>query len=113
MTHTRVAPSRRTIQVARAIAIIADLLQLVLFPVFMEGFASVLDDALDVVVATIMIWLVGWHLAFLPAFIVEALPFGDLAPTWTMAVFIATRKGAFATETPPDRIGPPRPGELQ
>jgi len=92
MIRNRATPFRRLIQIARAIAIVADLLQLVLFPLFMEGFASVLDDALDVTVAVTLTWLIGWHAAFLPAFIVEALPVGDLTPTWTIAVFVATRR---------------------
>ena len=84
-------PTPRAVRAARILAVAADLLQLVLFPVFIEGFASVLNDVLDVVVGVTMVRLVGWHLAFLPAFVVEALPVGDLAPTWTLAVFLATR----------------------
>jgi hypothetical protein len=85
------ASSQRAIRTARMLAIAADVLQLVLFPVFIEGFASVLDDVLDVVVGIVMVRLVGWHLAFLPAFVVKAVPVADLAPTWTLAVFLATR----------------------
>jgi hypothetical protein len=84
-------PTPRAIRIARTVAVVADLCQLLFFPLFVEGFTSVLDDALDAVVGIIMVWLVGWHLAFLPAFVVEALPVGDLAPTWTLAVFLATR----------------------
>ena len=36
-------------------------------------------------------WLVGWHYAFLPSFIVKVVPMFDLAPTWTIAIFFATR----------------------
>jgi len=85
------APSRRAIQIARAVAIVADALQLVLLPLFVEGFASVLNDALDVVVGIILVRLVGWNPVFLPTIVVELLPFGNLAPTWTIALFIATR----------------------
>ena len=100
----------RAIRAARLLAAVADTLQLVLFPVFIEGFASVLNDVLDVVVGLIMVRLVGWHLAFLPAFVVEALPVGDLAPTWTLAVFLATRSIPSRLDTPPQapRILPPR-----
>jgi hypothetical protein len=68
---------------------------------------------LDVVVGVAMIALVGWHWAFLPAFALEALPGVDLAPTWTIAVLLATRgKGPApsAAELPPipaSRPGPP------
>jgi dolichyl-phosphate-mannose--protein O-mannosyl transferase len=79
----------RRIWIARAIAVVADLLQIVLFP--LETFPPV-NVAVDVVVAIVMIILLGWHIAFLPSFIVKAVPFGDLAPTWTIAVLIATRQ---------------------
>jgi len=36
-------------------------------------------------------WLVGFHWAFLPTFIAELLPFVDLVPSWTLAVWLATR----------------------
>jgi hypothetical protein len=91
-------PSTRRIWIARAIALAADGLQIGVFPMFMEGMLSPANAVLDVVVAAAMILLVGWHIAFIPAFIVEALPFADLAPTWTLAVFVATRgKGSTAS----------------
>ena len=91
-------PSRRAIQIARAVAIVADALQLVLLPLFVEGFASVLNDALDVVVGIVLVRLVGWNPVFLPTIVVELLPFGNLAPTWTIALFIATRSRQPAIE---------------
>ena len=101
-------PSRRAVVISRAIAIIADAMQLVLFPFFMEGFGSVFNDALDVVVGAALVWLLGWNPLFLPTFIVEVLPFGDLAPTWTIAVFIATRS---RNAVPLVKELPPEPGE--
>ena len=90
-TVTVRTPTGRAIRIARAVAIIADALQLVLFPFFVEGFASALNDALDVVVCVILVRLIGWNPLFLPTIVVELLPFGNLAPTWTIALFIATR----------------------
>ncbi len=84
----------RRVLAARAVALAADALQLGLLPLFVEGALSVVNDVLDVVVAGVLIALVGWHWAFLPAFVVELVPGLDLAPTWTVAVFIATRKRA-------------------
>lgn len=78
------------IGIARAIAIAADILQLTVFPFFFEGALSPLDVALDALVAALLTWLVGWHIAFLPSMVAELIPFVDLAPTWTIAVFIAT-----------------------
>jgi hypothetical protein len=83
--------SARRIWLARGIAACADLVQIFFFPVFSEGIASPLNAGLDVVVGVTLVLLVGWHIAFVPTFIIEALPFADLAPTWTLAAVIATR----------------------
>lgn len=85
-------PTAKRIKLARIIAVTADFLQMGLFPLFGEGFASPLDVGVDVLVCGVMVWLVGWHFAFLPSFLMEGIPMVDLAPTWTIAVFIATRK---------------------
>ncbi len=83
------APGRR--RAALAIAIAADTIQLIAFPLFTPGAASGVTDLLDVVVAVALSWLVGFHWAFLPTFIAELLPFVDLVPSWTLAVWLATR----------------------
>src|SRR6202011_2455970 len=57
---------------------------------FREGFASPADALLDIDVAVALVKLVGFHWAFLPGVLVEALPGLDLAPTWTAAVLLAT-----------------------
>ena len=74
------------------IAIVADALQIVLFPIFGEGFASPASDVLDVVVGISLIALLGWHFAFLPSALAKMVPVLDLAPTWTAAVFFVTRR---------------------
>jgi hypothetical protein len=71
---------------ALAIAVIADLLQLVLFPFFAEGILSPLNNALDIAVGICMVKLLGWHWAFLPSFIGELVPLFDELPCWTLAV---------------------------
>jgi hypothetical protein len=93
---------------ARAIAIAADALQIGLLPFFVPGAASPFDDVLDVIVA-IMLWqLVGWHWAFLPSFAAELIPGLDLVPSWTAAVWFATRHLP-AGEAPAQQA--PRPNE--
>jgi hypothetical protein len=74
------------------VAIMADAIQLVGMPLFAEGGFSPLDTALDVVVGAVLIKLLGWHWAFLPSFAAELVPGLDLFPTWTAAVFFATRQ---------------------
>ena len=102
--------SRRRIILARALAVTVDFFQIVVSPVFSLGAASPLDDVLDVATAAGMIGLVGWHWAFLPSFLSELVPVWDLAPTWTIAVFLATRKGATGVSGQPV---PPRPGTIE
>jgi hypothetical protein len=82
---------RKKVIAARAIAVVADAVQIGLLPLFMEGALSTANDVLDVVVAVALTALVGWHWAFVPAFLTELVPVLDLVPSWTAAVFIATR----------------------
>ena len=82
------AARRRT---ARLIAVVVDALQIVVFPAFFPGLVSPFENALDVATGIILTCL-GWHVAFLPTFIAEMVPFVDLFPSWTLAVFFVTRK---------------------
>jgi hypothetical protein len=93
--------SSRRIWLARALAVLADLIQIGFFFALSEGFASPFDAALDVVVAIVLTLLIGWHIAFIPSFIIKALPFADMAPTWTIAVLIATRSRPVTTRAGP------------
>jgi LPXTG-motif cell wall-anchored protein len=65
-------------------------LQIAVAPLFGEGFASPFNDVLDLAVAAVLIKLLGFHWAFLPALAAEAMPALDLAPTWTAAALIVT-----------------------
>lgn len=78
--------SRRRKAVALGVAILADLVQVVLWPVFAEGAASPFDDALDAVVAFTLLLTLGWsgRLAF--ALALELVPGADLFPTWSAVV---------------------------
>jgi hypothetical protein len=90
--------SVKRIRAARLIAIAADLIQLAFIPAFAGGFFSPLNNVLDIVVGLVMVRLLGWHFAFLPTFVAEAVPGFDLVPTWTAAVWLVTRRRA---------VGPP------
>jgi hypothetical protein len=83
----------RRIWIARGLAVTADVVQIGLAPLFVEGGLSVFDAALDLLMAGSPTLLVGWHWAFLPAFLAELVPGLDLVPSWTLAVFLATRRG--------------------
>jgi hypothetical protein len=76
---------------AWAVAIAADALQIIAFPLFAEGAVSPVDSLLDLVVGFAMIRLLGWHWAFLPTAAAKLIPGADLFPTWTAAVWFVTR----------------------
>jgi hypothetical protein len=77
---------------AMALAIIADALQIVVFPLFVQGGASPADDVLDLGIGVVLIQLLGWHWEFLPSFFAKLVPGVDLVPFWTMAVVNVYRK---------------------
>src|SRR5882762_4411773 len=74
------------------LAIIADALQIAIFPLFVEGALSPADDLLDFGIAAVLVNLLGWHWEFLPSFLAELVPGVDLVPFRTMAVINVYRK---------------------
>src|SRR5438874_12879060 len=78
-------------RLAWLVAMAADVVQIVGFPIFVEGAVSPADSALDLVVGFALIRLLGWHWAFLPTLAAELIPGMDLFPTWTAAVWYVTR----------------------
>jgi hypothetical protein len=94
------------VRLAYAIAISADLLQLLLGPV---GWAFA-DEIIDVA-AMVLTWhVIGFHPLLLPTFALEFLPVADLLPTWTgcVAAVILLRKRQQTVASPP----PPAPGPV-
>lgn len=83
---------RSRFRAAMVLAIAADALQIVIFPMFAEGAISPLDDILDLIVMAALTGLIGWHWEFLPSFIAELVPGLDLVPFWTLAVANVYRK---------------------
>lgn len=79
-------------RLAWLVAIAADAIQIVGFPLFVEGGLSPADSLLDLAVGAILIRLLGWHWAFLPSLAAELIPGVDLFPTWTAAVWYVTRQ---------------------
>jgi len=99
---------------AMVLAIIADALQIVVFPMFVEGAFSPAEDVLDFGVAAAMVHLLGWHWEFLPSFLAKLVPGVDLVPFWTMAVANVYRKqkamvapDSVHSRTPPGENGHP------
>jgi hypothetical protein len=115
VTHDAItiSPGPR-IRAALVLAVIADALQLVVFPLFVEGAVSPADDVLDFGIAGVLVYLLGWHWEFLPSFFTKLVPGVDLVPCWTIAVVSVYRKSkriALAMEgvpeEPPARRDPP------
>jgi hypothetical protein len=74
------------------LAVIADALQIIIFPLFVAGAVSPADDVLDFGIGALMIYLLGWHWEFLPSFVAKLVPGVDLIPFWTLAVANVYRK---------------------
>ena len=86
-----VTPGTR-FRIALVLAAIADVLQIVLLPLFFEGVESPAEDLLDVALGATLVSLLGWHWEFLPSFLGKLVPGVDLVPFWTMAVANVYRK---------------------
>ena len=84
--------SRSRFRAALIVAILADALQIAVFPLFVEGGASPADDFLDLGIGALLTYLVGWHWEFLPSFLAKLVPGVDLVPFWTLAVANVYRK---------------------
>jgi hypothetical protein len=92
--------SRRVrFRIAIALAIVADALQIAVFPLFVAGAESPADDALDFGIGAALVYLLGWHWEFLPSFFAKLVPGVDLVPFWTMAVANVYRKSKAAPVT--------------
>ena len=79
-------------RVAMVLAIIADALQLAIFPIFVEGAESPADDVLDFGIGALLVYLLGWHWELLPSFLGKLVPGVDLVPFWSLAVANVYRK---------------------
>jgi len=96
--HAQVRQSAVTIsagprlRIAMILAIVADVLQLVVLPLVVEGVESPADDILDLCTGGLLTWLLGWHWEFLPSFLGKLAPGIDLVPLWTLAVANVYRK---------------------
>ena len=74
------------------------LCRLALFRSLPKATLSPLDSALDLGVAFMLIRLGGWHRAFLPTIVAEALPGADLFPTWTAALLFVSHDRSRSSE---------------
>ena len=100
MTHDTItlSPGPR-FRAALVLAIVADALQILVFPLFVEGAVSPADEILDFCVAAVLMKLLGWHWEFLPSFFAKLVPGVDLVPFWTMAVANVYRKSKLTAVT--------------
>ena len=80
------AVSRRRRAVALTVAVLADAVQIVLWPAFAGGAASPFDDALDAAVALVLLGTLGFSGRLALALAMELVPGADLFPTWSAVV---------------------------
>jgi hypothetical protein len=92
---------------AMMLAVLADALQIIVFPLFIEGAMSPADDLLDFGIGAVMTYLLGWHWEFLPSFLAKLVPGVDLVPFWTLAVANVYRKSKRIAVTTEDIINHP------
>jgi len=94
--------TRARMLLALAIAVAADGGQLLLGPL---GWVF-LDQAIDCVAMILVSWAVGFHVLFLPTFVVELVPVLEDLPTWTActAAVIALRKREPRPVPPPENL---------
>jgi hypothetical protein len=83
---------RLRLKIAMGLAIVADALQLLIFPMFIGGAPEPADDVVDAVVGGAMVYLLGMHWEFLPSFLGKLVPVVDLVPFWSLAVANVYRK---------------------
>jgi len=69
----KISPRSR-FRAAMVLAIIADALQIAVFPLFVEGAESPADDILDFGIGAVLVYLLGWHWEFLPSFLGKLVP---------------------------------------
>lgn len=94
-------PSPMRFRLALALAMLVDAVQIGLFPLFVPGFTSVANVAVDSAAFLCFLLLIGWHPALLPGFILEQVPLLGLVPTWTVAVWLAARRHLRPEDLPP------------
>jgi hypothetical protein len=104
----RISPGPQFLS-AMLLAIAADALQLVVFPLFVAGALSPADDLLDLGVAAGMVHLLGWHWEFVPSFFAKLVPGMDLVPFWTLAVASVYRKAKQVAAASADKQILPNP----
>lgn len=95
---------RIRLRTAMALAIAADLVQIAVFPMFIEGAASPADDLLDLGVAGVLSSLLGWHWEFAPSFLAKLVPGVDFVPLWTLAVANVWRKSKQVEVKPEGKV---------
>jgi hypothetical protein len=94
------------LKAALILAIIADVFQIAVFPLFVEGAASPADDILDLSIGGVLTLLLGWHWEFAPSFLAKLVPGVDYIPLWTLAVanvYRKARRQVIATQDSSDR----------
>ncbi|MGC1296649.1 MAG: hypothetical protein WA869_16555 [Alloacidobacterium sp.] len=99
-----ISPGPR-MRIALFLAIVADTFQIVFSPLFFEGAASPADDILDLCMAGVLSYLLGWNWEFLPSFLAKLVPGADLIPLWTLAVANVYRRSKRLAVTVEGSVG--------
>jgi hypothetical protein len=90
--------SRRRKLAALTIAGTADVLQVALFPLFIEGAASPFNITVDLITAILLTGVLGFRWRMALGLAAELIPGVDLFPTWTALVLSLHDDGAEPNE---------------
>jgi hypothetical protein len=107
-----IIPDRSHFRAAMILAVLADAVQIILFPLFFEGAVSPADDLLDLGIGAALTYLLGWHWEFLPSFFAKLVPGVDMVPFWTLSVanvYRRSRKLPVTIEAAPEEPAHQKP----
>lgn len=97
------AVTRKRKLAALLVAACADLAQAFLFPLVAAGGLSPVEWAVDIVVATALLMVVGFKVRLALAFFIELVPGLALFPTWTALVLTLSVVESVSASGPVDR----------
>lgn len=103
--------SRKRKLLALGIAGLTDIVQIAFLPLFVEGAASPLEVALDIMTALSLFVVLGFKWRFLLGLVVELIPGLDLFPTWAALVLSLPSEPAPGAERPMKNVTPLPPDE--
>lgn len=109
MTLPPAPVSRKRKLAALSIAGLVDVIQVALFPLFVEGAASPLNLVVDLITAGLLTAVLGFRWRMAMGLAAELIPGLDLFPTWTALVLSFPSEGPGMSDAQVSKKSPERP----